>query len=202
MVITAFVNWWKYCKGFIQDYVEIHCHRIYLCGMFIILKIFNTHSVFQGRTVSSSRKVPRSPTRSQPSHRDIRQNIARLKNVDSKLANRILDEILDSGPKVKFTDIGKWLYLIDTCVFIKLDAIKLVEHVIRMRSEHCWIDDVVQVHLECHLIYSGVPTLMYVWIHVTLSLITCKDGCDLQGQSLMSLLPNASLPSHIIKISS
>ena len=92
----------------------------YLCEINIIyhiFNIFNTHFVFQGRTVSSSRKVPRSPTRSQPSHRDIRQNIARLKNVDSKLANRILDEILDSGPKVKFTDIGKWLYLIDTCVF-------------------------------------------------------------------------------------
>ncbi|XP_063957422.1 spastin-like [Lytechinus pictus] len=55
---------------------------------------------------STGKKDLRSPTRSVPPVKDIKHTISRLKNVDSKLANRILDEILDSGPKVTFNDIA------------------------------------------------------------------------------------------------
>lgn len=58
------------------------------------------------RGLSSGKKDLRSPTNPHPPIKDIRQTISRLKNVDSKLANRILDEIMDSGPKVKFSDIA------------------------------------------------------------------------------------------------
>eukprot|EP00057_Strongylocentrotus_purpuratus_P030902 XP_783032.3 PREDICTED: spastin [Strongylocentrotus purpuratus] len=58
---------------------------------------------------SPGRSIPpaKDPSsRSLPPVKDIKQSISRLKNVDSKLANRILDEILDSGPKVTFGDVA------------------------------------------------------------------------------------------------
>ncbi|XP_071504981.1 spastin-like [Diadema antillarum] len=59
------------------------------------------------RGQSSGKKDPKSPTSSHPPPaKDVKQAVSRLKNVDSKLANRILDEIMDSGPKVKFTDVA------------------------------------------------------------------------------------------------
>ena len=38
----------------------------------------------------------------------LKKKVSRLKNVDSKLAHKILDEVVDSGPRVAFDDIGKW----------------------------------------------------------------------------------------------
>ena len=42
---------------------------------------------------------------------NLKKKVSRLKNVDSKLANKILDEIIDSGPPVQFDDIGEWWWV-------------------------------------------------------------------------------------------
>lgn len=40
-----------------------------------------------------------------------------FKNVDSALANTILNEVVDSGPSITFDDIGKYLYMISSSAF-------------------------------------------------------------------------------------
>ncbi|XP_071793381.1 spastin-like isoform X1 [Asterias amurensis] len=71
----------------------------------------HSHGTEPSNTTSSrgrglTRKDAASATASDKAPPSVRQKISKLKNVDSKLAHRILDEIMESGAPVKFLDIA------------------------------------------------------------------------------------------------
>ncbi|XP_022808307.1 spastin-like isoform X1 [Stylophora pistillata] len=78
----------------------------------------NTRPTISGRSPLASRRNPIQARQSKPAatvgsenHRskqldEKRKKISRLKNVDSKLAEHILDEIIESGPSVHFNEIA------------------------------------------------------------------------------------------------
>ncbi|XP_033640800.1 spastin-like isoform X2 [Asterias rubens] len=71
----------------------------------------HSHGTEPSNTTSSrgrglTRKDAASALASDKAPPSVRQKISKLKNVDSKLAHRILDEIMESGAPVKFMDIA------------------------------------------------------------------------------------------------